>query len=138
MTDTRLQRIPPAMVDKAWAEGAMRLEDAMHRAASECTGSQLKLLLMRGEMILVQSGALWAAIHPIDHPNKRVLHVYAVAGSGINDDVVLELWQFAQAIGCTAITAAADDATGRLYQRMAFRPVYQMMEFTPINKEPMP
>jgi hypothetical protein len=119
------------MIDKLWRGNADALVVAMARNGSECTGDQLKMMLMRGELLLIGSDDLWAAVQHIQHPNKRVLHVYAVArtqnGNGLNNMDVGELCEYARQTGCTALTCSADKAAERLYYRYGFEPVYTTM-----------
>ena len=103
----------------------------MARNGSECTGDQLKMMLMRGELLLIGSDDVWAAVQHIQHPNRRVLHVYAVActrdGRGLNDADINELCEYARQTGCTALTCSADKAAERLYARYGLEPQYTTM-----------
>jgi hypothetical protein len=103
----------------------------MARSGGECTGDQLKMMLMRGELLLIGSDDVWAAVQHIQHPNKRVLHVYAVActqnGDGLNHADIAELCEYARQTGCTALTCSADKAAERLYARYGFEPQYTTM-----------
>ena len=127
----RLTQYPATLVDSLWQAGADALVAAMARGGGECTGDQLKMMLMRGELLLIGSPDLWAAVQHIQHPNKRVLHVYAVArthdGRGMNEADVDELAQYARLTGCTSLTCAADKAAERLYSRYGFEPMYTTM-----------
>ena len=124
----RLQIYPAAMVDQLWDGNADALVAAMPRNHGECTGDQLKMMLMRGDVALVGSADVWAAVQFVDYPNMRALHIYAVAsrgnGGGINHGDIAELAEYARANGATAITCSADKAAERLYSRYGFDPVY--------------
>ena len=89
------------------------------------------MMLMRGEMLLVGSDDLWAAVQHIQHPNRRVLHIYAVAsklnGDGLNQADIAELCEYARQTGCTALTCSADKAAERLYARYGFVSQYATM-----------
>ncbi len=127
-----IKQYPTHMIDQLWHGGADALTTAAARCGDEWTGDQLKMMLMRGELLLVGSPDLWAAIHHVDHPNKRALHIYAVAsrnpaGGGINDDDIMQLCDYARATGCTVLTCSADAAAMRLYQRYGFQPRYTTM-----------
>ena len=119
------------MIDQLWHGDADALVTAMARNGGECTGDQLKMMLMRGELLLVGSEDLWAAVQHIQHPNRRVLHVYAVActrdGRGMNDADIAELTEYARQTGCTALTCSADKAAERLYARYGFVSQYVTM-----------
>ena len=122
---------PASLVNQAWDKGASSLAYAAKRSNGEWTGDQLKMMLMRGEMLLIGSDDLWAAVQHVQHPNKRVLHVYAVCctaeGNGINEPDIAELAEFAKNTGCTALTCSADKAAERLYARYGFVPQYTTM-----------
>ena len=126
-----LEIYPPNVIGRMWHGDADVLAAAMPRNNGECTGDQLKMLLMRGEMLLIGSKDLYAAIQHIQHPNRRVLHVYAVActrdGRGMNDDDINELAEYARQTGCTALTCSADKAAERLYARYGFQSQYTTM-----------
>ena len=126
-----IKQYPTTMIDRLWHGSADALVSAMARNGGECTGDQLKMMLMRGEMLLIGSDDLWAAVQHIQHPNRRVLHVYAVActhdGRGMNDADINELAEYARQTGCTALTCSADKAAERLYARYGFVPQYTTM-----------
>lgn len=127
-----LEIYPPNVIGRMWHGDADVLAAAMPRNNGECTGGQLKMMLMRGEMLLIGSKDLYAAIQHIQHPNRRVLHVFAAAtrdgGLGLNDPDIAELAEYARQTGCEAITCSADMAAQRLYQRFGFRPIYTTLE----------
>ncbi|TXI86102.1 MAG: GNAT family N-acetyltransferase [Chryseobacterium sp.] len=126
-----IKQYPSHLVDSLWHGSADALVTAMARSGGECTGDQLKMMLMRGEMLLIGSDDVWAAVQHIQHPNKRVLHVYAVActkdGDGLNHADIAELCEYARQTGCTALTCSADKAAERLYARYGFEPIYTTM-----------
>lgn len=126
-----IKQYPKEMVDQLWHGNVDALATAMARNGGECTGDQLKMMLMRGELLLIGSPDLWAAVQHVQHPNRRVLHVYATActrdGNGINDADIAELCDYARQTGCTALTCAADRAAERLYARYGFMPQYVTM-----------
>lgn len=124
-----LMVVPQSHVGFAWDnDGAIALGGALGRSDWECTPSQLKFMLLRGEMTLIRDGDLWAAVHVQDMPNKRVLHVYALAGNGLDAATIDRLAYYASAIGCQSITCAANGAAERLYSRLGFEPKYTIME----------
>lgn len=126
-----IKQYPATMVDQLWHGNADALVTAMARNGGECTGDQLKMMLMRGEMLLIGSEDLWAAVQHVQHPNRRVLHVYAVActrdGRGLNDADINELAEYARQTCCTALTCSADKAAERLYARYGFVSQYVTM-----------
>ena len=126
-----IMQYPAHMIDTAWHDGASALAYAAARSNGEWTGDQLKMMLMRGELLLIGSDDLWAAVQHVQHPNRRTLHIYAVAcaqhGAGINDADISELAEYARQTGCTALTCSADKAAERLYARYGFVPQYTTM-----------
>ena len=126
-----ITQYPATMVDQLWRGSADALVTAMERNGGECTGDQLKMLLLRGELLLIGSDDLWAAVQHIQHPNRRVLHIYAVAsklnGDGLNHADINELCEYARQTGCTALTCSADKAAERLYARYGFVSQYATM-----------
>ena len=126
-----IKQYPATVIDQLLTGDADALTTAMARNGGECTGDQLKMMLMRGELLLIGSDDLWAAVQHIQHPNRRVLHVYAVAcardGRGMNDDDINELAEYARQTGCTALTCSADKAAERLYARYGFVSQYVTM-----------
>lgn len=126
-----IQQHPSHMIDQLWHGSADALVSAMARNGGECTGDQLKMMLMRGEMLLIGSDDLWAAVQHIQHPNRRVLHIYAVASKlnsdGLNHADINELAEYARQTGCTALTCSADKAAERLYARYGFVSQYVTM-----------
>ena len=127
-----IMQYPAAMVNQMWDAGANALVHAASRSNGEWTGDQLKMMLMRGEVLLIGSSDLWAAVVINTHPNKRSLHIYAVActqgGKGINAADIAELGEYAKNMGCTSMTCAADMAAERLYARYGFERQYTIME----------
>ena len=126
-----IMQYPTSMVNHVWDNGASALAYAAKRSNNEWTGDQLKMMLMRGEMLLIGSDDLWAAVQHVQHPNKRVLHVYAVVstadGNGINEPDITELAEYARNTGCTGMTCAADLAAERIYSRYGFEHQYTVM-----------
>ena len=126
-----IQQYPSHMIDQLWHGSADALVSAMARNGGECTGDQLKMMLMRGELLLIGSDDLWAAVQHIQHPNRLALHIYAVASKlnsdGLNHADIAELCEYARQTGCTALTCSADKAAERLYARYGFQSQYTTM-----------
>lgn len=60
-----IKQYPATMIDQLWHGDADALVSAMARNGGECTGDQLKMMLMRGELLLIGSDDLWAAVQPV-------------------------------------------------------------------------
>jgi len=130
-----LFQVPPQQIDRAWADGASVLGEACKWALREITPDQLKMLLSRGERVLL--GAKegdqilgWASVGVQQLPNIRVLYIYAMAGKGIaNKEGFGLLKEYAIANGCTTIRGAVRPAMMRLMtQRFGAKPLYQTFE----------
>lgn len=132
---SKLIVVPSTHIDRAWKEGACRLAEACATSGGEITGDQLKMMLSRGERILVRmdEGAEivgWAVLGIEQLPNIRVLYVYELwAPGGHFQRFVDETKALAEAHGCSALRCAAKPAQARLYRRLAgFAPVYETLE----------
>ena len=127
----QLIQVPASHTDFAWRDGAARLAEACDCSGGEITGDQLKLLIARGERILLQLKdgdqiAGWAVVRIDQLPNVRVFFICDVVGRG-SSRFVAEAQKLAYSLGCSEVRCAAKPAHARLYQRFGFRPVYQIM-----------
>lgn len=124
----------PDEIDRAWREGADTLSEATKWASREITPDQLKMLLARGERILIgarEDGAVrgWAAVQVQQLPNIRILYIYAMAGKGIcSADGFILLKQYAASHGCSSIRGAVRASMARLAQKFGGQPLYQVVE----------
>lgn len=116
--------VSPAFVDAAWADGANTLAEATKWADREITADQLKMLLARGERVLlgmregIEKPMAWAAVQVQQLPNIRCLYVYAiVAHNSTGAEQFEKLKEYAKANGCTTIRGACSDSIGRLWER---------------------
>lgn len=132
---SKLIVVPSTHIDRAWKEGAHRLAEACETSGGEITGDQLKMMLSRGERILVRMDEGleiigWAVLGIEQLPNIRVLYVYELwAPGGHFERFVDETKALAEAHGCSALRCAAKPAQARLYKRLAgFSPVYETLE----------
>lgn len=127
-----LVQVPANFVDFEWQKGAHRLSEACDFSDSEITGDQLKMLISRGERILLQlvedDGAVsgWSVVRIDQLPNVRVFFVCDVVGKGVSR-FVPEARKLAYSLGCSQVRCAAKPAHERLYKRFGFRPVYQIL-----------
>lgn len=70
--------VDPKFIDKAWSDGAHQLGDVCE-LTNEITGSQLKMMLSRGERTLValmdnDKPVGWGTWRVDQYPNVRALH----------------------------------------------------------------
>ena len=124
----------PQDIDAAWRDGASKLGEATKWASREITVEQLKMLLSRGERILIgarENGQIigWAAVSVQQYPNIRVLHFYAIQGKGIfSIDGLKAVRQFATHHGCTSIRGCVRPSMTRLLSRLGGRHLYATVE----------
>lgn len=117
-------------IDRAWREGAHQLSKACERAQGECTASQLKMRLARGELtLLTMTGdpPSWFAVSFTQHPNMRVLFIYAMSGR-TSDEAMGLIEAYANQGGASAIEFAAYGAAARIGERrFGFSEVYRVL-----------
>lgn len=126
-----LLQVPHTHIDHAWREGASKLADACATSGGEVTGDQLKLMLARGERILMrmqEEGETkgWGVVRIDQLPNVRVLHVCEMYAPNIGFERFFDrLKDLALASGCSELRCSAAPAQARLYQiKCGFEPVY--------------
>lgn len=126
--------IPASHIDFAWKDGAHKLSEACDTSGGEITGDQLKMMLSRGERILVQmhDGEKvrgWGVVRVDQLPNVRVLHACEMyAPGGEFQEFFDELKKFARLSGCSEVRCSAKDAQARLYKmKCGFEPIYTTM-----------
>lgn len=131
----KLQIIPAHFVDQAWREGAHMLSKACDASGGEITGDQLKMLLSRGERVLLridQDGACvgWAVTRIDQLPNVRVLHITGLYAPGGHWAACFELLaDMARANGCVEMRCCAGQAQQRLYMRkLPWKPVHTTLK----------
>ena len=122
-------------IDRAWRDGAACLHEACDVSGGEITGSQLKMLLSRGERTLValHDGTEivgWAVFRVDQLPNVRTFFITdLVAHNGGFERFVEALKTMAASLGCSTIRCAAGPAQARLYRmRLGFQPLYSILE----------
>ncbi|MCP1651698.1 hypothetical protein [Pseudomonas nitroreducens] len=122
-------------IDFAWQDGAHLLSEACDKSGGEITGDQLKMILSRGERILLRideddSKVGWAVVRVDQLPNRRVLMVTDLyAPGGYFHRCMDEIRAMARSLGCPYLRCAAGPAEARLYQmKCGFEPVYQILE----------
>ncbi len=131
-----LFHVSPAFIDQAWADGAHQLSKATARATREVTPDQLKMILARGERLLVgvreEHGPPlgWAVLSINQLPNIRVLYVWEIWSPGATGPAAFKLLaNYARANGCSVIRGACDPAIARLWSmKLGAKPIYQIME----------
>lgn len=127
--------IDAAQIDFAWQDGAHVLAEACATSGGEITGDQLKMILSRGERILIRiesdgQKVGWAVVRIDQLPNVRVMMVTdLVAPGGYFHKCLEPLRAMSRATGCSVIRCAAKPGQERLYRmKCGFEPVYQILE----------
>lgn len=131
----KLVPIGTFFIDSAWKAGADCLEAACDESGGEITGSQLKMILSRGERTLIRMDndgqtVGWGAIRVDQLPNLRALHVTnLVAPHGHFEQFFSEIKAMAATLGCSEVRCAAKPAQARLYRmRCGFVPIYETLK----------
>ena len=127
----QLAVVQPQYVDKAWKDGAYCLAEACATSGGEIEGSQLKLILSRGERTLValkdgESIVGWGCWRVDQLPNVRALHCTdLVAHNGHFEQFFDQLKHAADLLGCSEIRCSCKPAQERLYRmKLGMEPVY--------------
>lgn len=130
-----LVHVPAHQIDFAYRDGADCLSKACDSSGGEITGDQLRMILARGERMLLRmdkDGATvgWGVVRVDQLPNMRVLFITdLVAPHGHFEDFFTSIKDMAQQFGCSRVRCAAQPAQARLYRmRCKFKPVYQILE----------
>lgn len=130
----KLFTVSSSHVDKAWKDGASCLEEAC-KLVDEITGSQLKMILSRGERTLVamrdeDKTVGWGCFRIDQLPNVRVLHITDLVAHNAHFEAFFnELKQVAEQLGCSRIRCSAPPAQARLYRiKCGFEPIYETLE----------
>ena len=122
--DLKILIVPPTHIDFAWQDGASVLHEVCS-IVDECTESQLKLILSRGEKTLaqlVEDGKVvgWVCWTINAYPNKRVLHVSGiVAHNAQSERFFNNLNEIAVVTGCSSIRYSAPPAQARMNRMKA-------------------
>lgn len=129
-----LQPVPSTHIDIAWRDGASCLSEACDISGGEITGSQLKMMLSRGERTLLRmfDGEVvgWGVVRVDQLPNVRALFITdLVAHNGGFDKFFEAIKQLARDLGCSKVRCAAGAVQARLYRiKCGFKPVYSILE----------
>lgn len=138
----KLEPIGTFFIDKAWKEGADCLASACDESGGEITGSQLKLILSRGERTLIRMLAIeptdpyqektvgWGAVRVDQLPNLRALHITnLVAPHGHFEQFFQEIKAMAEKLGCSEVRCSAKPVQARLFRmKCGFTPVYETLK----------
>jgi hypothetical protein len=120
-----VQFVKPEFVHIVWPDVKVFLESALEHSAGEYTAEQLKVLIVRGEQVLLvaaseSDGIKGAAtVQFIDYANYRVAFITAIGGRLIAKPETFEqLVDFCRANGASKIQGAARESIERLWKRL--------------------
>lgn len=126
--------VDPKFIDKAWKDGASCLGEACE-LSTEVTGSQLKMMLSRGERTLValmdeDKPIGWGVWRVDQFPNVRALHcTELVAHNSHFEAFFSELKKAAEYLGCSEIRCSCGPAQARLYRmKLGMQPIYETLK----------
>lgn len=130
-----IKHVPSTFVDQAWKDGAHNLAKACETSGGEVTGDQLKMMLARGERMLMcvldgEQKVGWVVARIDQLPNVRVMHVCELYAPGaMFEECFSQFVEFAKSNGCSEIRCSAKPAQARLYRmRFGFEPVYETLK----------
>lgn len=131
----KLVIVPPDWVDFAWrTEGADCLAEVC-ALVEEITGSQLKMILCRGERTLIKMeedgiAVGWGAFRVDNLPNIRVLHITDLVAHNQGFERFFEqIKDIAKKLGCAKVRCSTFPAQARLYRmKCGFKPIYETIE----------
>lgn len=129
----KLSLVQPQFVDWAWRDGASCLAEAC-ATVDEITGDQLKMMLSRGERVLVRLDeddkiVGWGCYRIDQLPNVRVCHITDLVSH--NNDFHRFFEQFkelARSQGCSEVRCSCKPAQARLFKKTNnFEEVYSTL-----------
>ncbi len=129
----KLVIIDAKFVDYAWRDGANALSEVCE-LTEEITGSQLKMILSRGERILVrlddEETVGWGCFRIDQLPNVRVLHITDLVCHNANFERFFEeMKSIARTMGCSQIRCSTFPAQARIFKsKCGFSPVYETLK----------
>lgn len=132
----QLVPIPSTHIDRAWdKDGARVLARACDASGGEITADQLKMILSRGERVLIgmkrgDAFVGWGVVRVDQLPNFRVLHVCEMTAPHADFPTFYqELRGVAELWGCSRIRCSAKPAQARLFRsKLGMKPVYETLE----------
>jgi len=119
-----VQPVAPKYIHQVWPDVVGFIEDALQYGAGEYNADQMKVMILRGEQILlvaVEENAVKGAatVQFIDYPNYRVAYVTSIGGRLIaNKDMFKELTDWCKFNGASKIQGAARESIERLWKRL--------------------
>jgi hypothetical protein len=120
----KVEQVPPQYIHQVWPDVVGFIKDALQYGCGEYNADQMKVMILRGEQILlvaVEENAVKGAatVQFIDYPNYRVAYVTSIGGRLIaNKDMFNELTDWCKFNGASKIQGAARESIERLWKRL--------------------
>ena len=120
----KVEQVSPQYIHQVWPDVVRFIEDALQYGCGEYNADQMKVMILRGEQILlvaVEENAVKGAatVQFIDYPNYRVAYVTSIGGRLIaNKDMFKELTDWCKFNGASKIQGAARESIERLWKRL--------------------
>jgi hypothetical protein len=119
-----LQSVSSQYIHQVWPDVVEFIKDALQYGAGEYNADQMKVMILRGEQILLVAveentikGA--ATVQFIDYPNYRVAYVTSIGGRLVTSkDMFNELADWCKFNGASKIQGAARESIERLWKRL--------------------
>lgn len=131
----KIQPVPIQYFHHTWPLVEKFIADALKWGEDDYTIEQAKVLLAKGEWLLVvavdeQNGIHGAsAVNIFNMPNDRVAFVVAIGGKLIsNQDTFSQFSTLLKSYGATKIQGAARESIARLWTRYGFKERYRIVE----------
>lgn len=130
-----LKIVGPQYICQVWPQVSGMIESSIQYCGGEYTADQLKVLLIRGDHVLLVAetdnsivGA--GTVSFIQYPNDRICFITAIGGKMVTGkEMFSKLSDWAKAQGCTKIQAACRESVARmLRQRIGMNERYRIVE----------
>ena len=118
-----IEQVHPNFIQQLWPKIGRMLERALEFSGGEYSAEHLRMMLVRGEQMLlvaVEDGAVIGAatVDFANFPNDRIAFITAIGGRLIaRPDLFEELKSVLRSHGCTKIKGEAREAVARLWHQ---------------------
>lgn len=118
-----IEQVHPNFIQQLWPKIGRMLERALEFSGGEYSAEHLRMMLVRGEQMLlvaVEDGAVIGAatVDFANFPNDRIAFITAIGGRLIaRPDLFEELKSVLRSQGCTKIKGEAREAVARLWHQ---------------------
>lgn len=118
-----IEQVHPNFIQQLWPKIGRMLERALEFSGGEYSAEHLRMMLVRGEQMLlvaVEDGAVIGAatVDFANFPNDRIAFITAIGGRLIaRPDLFEELKSVLRSQGCTKLKGEAREAVARLWHQ---------------------